>query len=190
MATEFPIPQDYNRFVAPEAHGDSEFADTAEVDLFDQADVEEQEDGSAIVRLEDDLLGPEESPDFYENLAETIESYELSGIALKYLELVEKDKSAREGRDKQYEEGLRRTGLGNDAPGGASFMGASKVVHPIMAEGCVDFAARAIKELFPPDGPVRSKILGEVTEEKTMVAERKRDYMNYQLTEQIEEYRD
>lgn len=190
MATEFPIPQDYNRFVAPEAHGDSEFADTAEVDLFDQADVEEQDDGSAIVRLDEDLLGPDESPDFYENLAESIDSYELSKIAIKYIELVEKDKSAREGRDKQYEEGLRRTGLGQDAPGGASFMGASKVVHPIMAEGCVDFAARAIKELFPPDGPVRSKILGEVTEEKTTIAERKRDYMNYQLTEKIEEYRD
>jgi len=190
MATEMPIPQDYNRFVAPEAHGDSEFADTAEVNLFDQADVEEQEDGSAIVRLDDDLLGPDESPDFYENLAEKIDSYDLSKIAIKYIELVEKDKSAREGRDKQYEEGLRRTGLGQDAPGGASFMGASKVVHPIMAEGCVDFAARAIKELFPPDGPVRSKIMGEVTEEKTMIAERKRDYLNYQLTEKIEEYRD
>jgi len=191
MATEFPIPQDYGRFIAPEAHGDSEFSDTAEVDLFDQADVEEQDDGSAIVRLEDDdLLGPEDSPDFYENLADSIDSYDLSRIALKYLELVEKDKSAREGRDKQYEEGLRRTGLGQDAPGGASFMGASKVVHPIMAEGCVDFAARAIKELFPPDGPVRSKILGEVTEQKTQIAERKRDYMNYQLTEKIEEYRD
>ena len=190
MATEFPIPQDYGRFIAPEAHGDSEFADTAEVDLFDQADVEEQDDGSAIVRLEDDLLGPEDSPDFYENLAESIRAYDLSGIASKYIELVEKDKDAREGRDKQYEEGLRRTGLGQDAPGGASFMGASKVVHPIMAEGCVDFAARAIKELFPPDGPVRSKILGEVTEQKTMIAERKRDYMNYQLTEKIEEYRD
>lgn len=191
MATEFPIPQDYGRFIAPEAQGDSEFADTAEVDLFDQAEVEEQDDGSAIVRLEDDdLLGPEDSPDFYENLADVIDSYDLSGVAIKYLELVEKDKSAREGRDKQYEEGLRRTGLGQDAPGGASFMGASKVVHPIMAEGCVDFAARAIKELFPPDGPVRSKILGEVTEQKTMIAERKRDYMNYQLTEKIEEYRD
>ena len=190
MATEMPIPQDYNRFVAPEAHGDSEFANTAEVDLFDQADVEEQDDGSAIVRLDEDLLGPDESPDFYENLADSLDSYDLSKIAIKYIELVEKDKSAREGRDKQYEEGLRRTGLGQDAPGGASFMGASKVVHPIMAEGCVDFAARAIKELFPPDGPVRSKIMGEVTEEKTMVAERKRDYMNYQLTEQIEEDRD
>jgi len=190
MATEMPIPQDYNRFVAPEAHGDSEFADTAEVDLFDQADVEEQEDGSAIVRLDDDLLGPDESPDFYENLADSLDSYDLSKIAIKYIELVEKDKSAREGRDKQYEEGLRRTGLGNDAPGGASFMGASKVVHPIMAEGCVDFAARAIKELFPPDGPVRTKIIGEVTEQKTKIAERKRDYLNYQLMEKIEEYRD
>jgi len=191
MATEYPIPQEFNRFVPSQAQGDDEFADTAEVDLFDQAEVEEQEDGSAIVRLEDDdLLGPEDSPDFYENLADVIDSYDLSGIALKYLELVDKDKSAREGRDKQYEEGLRRTGLGQDAPGGASFMGASKVVHPIMAEGCVDFAARAIKELFPPDGPVRSKILGEVTEQKTAIAERKRDYMNYQLTEKIEEYRD
>jgi hypothetical protein len=195
MATEMPIPQDYGRFIAPAAQGDneftdSEFANTAEVDLFDQPDVEEQEDGSAIVRLDDDTLGPEDSPDFYENLADSISAYDLSGIASKYIELVEKDKDAREGRDKQYEEGLRRTGLGQDAPGGASFMGASKVVHPIMAEGCVDFAARAIKELFPPDGPVRSKILGEVTEQKTQVAERKRDYMNYQLTEKIEEYRD
>ena len=191
MATQMPIPQDYGRFVPPISEGSEKFADTAEVDLFDQADVEEQDDGSAIVRLEDDdLLGPEDSPDFYENLADVIDSYDLSGVALKYLELVEKDKSAREGRDKQYEEGLRRTGLGQDAPGGASFMGASKVVHPIMAEGCVDFAARAIKELFPPDGPVRSKILGEVTEQKTAIAERKRDYMNYQLTEKIEEYRD
>jgi hypothetical protein len=195
MATQMPIPQDYGRFIAPAAQGDNEFAssefgDTAEVDLFDQPEVEEQDDGSAIVRLDNDTLGPDESPDFYQNLADSLDSYDLSRIAIKYLELVEKDKSAREGRDKQYEEGLRRTGLGQDAPGGASFMGASKVVHPIMAEGCVDFAARAIKELFPPDGPVRSKILGEVTEQKTMIAERKRDYMNYQLTEKIEEYRD
>jgi hypothetical protein len=60
-------------------------------------------------------------------------------------------------------------------------MGASKVVHPVMAEACVDFAASAIKEMFPPDGPTRTKILGEVTEEKTEIAERKRDYMNWQL---------
>jgi hypothetical protein len=59
-----------------------------------------------------------------------------------------------------------------------------------MAEACVDFAARAIKEMFPPDGPVRTKILGDVTDEKTETAERKRDYLNWQLTEQITEFRD
>ena len=190
MATQMPIPQDFGRFVPPMSEGAEEFADTAEVNLFDQADVEELDDGSAIVRLGEDLKSPDELPDFYANMAEDHDSWELDSIALKYLDLIEKDKEAREERDKQYEEGLRRTGLGHDAPGGASFTGASKVVHPIMAEGCVDFAARAIKELFPPDGPVRSKIIGEVTEEKTKVAERKRDYMNWQLTEQIEEYRD
>jgi hypothetical protein len=47
-----------------------------------------------------------------------------------------------------------------------------------------------MKELFPPDGPVRTKILGKVDNEKTERAERKRDYMNWQITEQIEEFRD
>ena len=188
MATEYPIDPEYGRHIDPVEDDYEGFKDVPEVDLFDES-VQEMEDGSAIVRM-GNLLGPEESPDFYQNLAETIESWELSKLALKYTELVEKDKSAREDRDKQYEEGLRRTGLGHDAPGGATFMGASKVVHPIMAEGCVDFAARAIKELFPPDGPVRTKIIGKVDEKKTAIAERKRDYMNYQLTEQIEEYRD
>ena len=65
MATEMPIPQDYGRFIPPAAQGDnefidSEFANTAEVDLFKQPEVEEQEDGSAIVRLDDDTLGPDE----------------------------------------------------------------------------------------------------------------------------------
>ena len=99
-------------------------------------------------------------------------------------------REARKDRDKKYEEGLKRTGMGNDAPGGAQFQGASKVVHPLMAESCVDFASRAMKELFPPDGPTRTKILGDVDKDKVESAERKRDWMNWQLTEQIEEFRD
>ena len=187
MATEMPIPQDFNRFVPPSSAGDEEFADIPEAQLFDD-DVQEQPDGSAIVRMV--TQGPAESPDFYQNMAEDYDIIELDRISLKYLDLIEKDKDARLERDKQYEDGIRRTGLGNDAPGGASFMGASKVVHPVMAEGCVDFAARAIKELFPPDGPARTKIAGEATEQKLDRAEAKRDFTNWQLTEQIEEYRD
>lgn len=194
MANEFPIPQDFNRFVPPmsQEEEENELDEIPLSQLFTedaQQEIEELEDGSAIVRL-DDLKSPEESPDFYANMAEELDSWEMSELAIKYLDLIKKDKQAREERDKQYEEGLRRTGLGHDAPGGASFMGASRVVHPIMAETCIDFSARAIKELFPPDGPVKTKITGEITDEKVAKAERKRDFMNWQITEQIEEYRD
>lgn len=157
------------------------------LDILDQ-DVQELPDGSAIVTMEDD--GPEINPDFYANMAEDYDDYDLSKLASRYIDLLKKDADARSQRDKQYEEGIRRTGMGNDAPGGANFMGASKVVHPAMAEGCVDFAARAIKEMFPPDGPVRTKIIGKVDDDKTERAERKRDYLNWQITEQIEEFRD
>jgi len=159
---------------------------SAVVDL-PELQAEELPDGSAIVEIES---GPEFNPDFYDNLADSIDLVELSSLATHYLDLLESDKEARSLRDKQYEEGIRRTGMGNDAPGGATFMGASKVVHPAMAEGCVDFAARAIKELFPPDGPVKTKILGKADELKSQRAERKKDYLNWQITEQIEEFRD
>ena len=189
MATEMPIEQDYNRFVGPQS-GVEEQGETVEVPDIEGSDIEETPDGGAIVTMPDDFKGPREETDFYENLSESINLVDLSSYTARYLDLVEKDKEARKKRDKQYEDGIRRTGLGDDAPGGAQFQGASRVVHPVMAEACVDFAASAMKELFPPDGPVRTHILGDVTDEKTDRAERKRDYMNWQLTEQIAEFRD
>jgi hypothetical protein len=170
----------------PDINIDEQDDGSAIVDMAD-LETEEQEDGSAIITLDD---GPEFNPDFYDNLADSIDPSVLSGITFRYLDLLESDKQARELRDKQYEEGIRRTGMGNDAPGGATFMGASKVVHPVMAEGCVDFAARAIKEMFPPDGPVKTKVIGKMDEIKADTAERKRDFLNWQITEQIEEFRD
>ena len=190
MATEFPIDPNFDRFVGGQPQ-DAQDEEGVEVELnLDDSELEELPDGSVVVHL--DTSGPLENEDFYENIAEAdwMSPYDLSTMALKYIELAEKDKEARKQRDKQYEDGIRRTGLGNDAPGGANFQGASKVVHPVMAEACIDFASRAIKELFPPDGPTRTKILGDVDDEKVAIAERKRDYFNWQLTEQIEEFRD
>lgn len=190
MATEFPIDPEFGRFIGGEPQ-DQDDEQGVIVDMpMDDAEIEELPDGSAIVRM--DTKGPMEDEDFYANLADgdIISGLELDKMALRYIELIEKDREARKQRDKQYEEGIKRTGMGNDAPGGANFQGASKVVHPVMAEACIDFAARAIKEMFPPDGPTKTKILGDVTEEKSSSAERKRDYMNWQLTEQIEEFRD
>jgi len=152
-------------------------------------EVIELDDGSVIVNYTP-TEGPMKNPEFYANLAEEFDEDTLQSLATEYIELIEVDRQAREERDKQYEEGLRRTGLGKDAPGGATFDGASKVVHPVMAESCVDFAASATRELLPSDGIVRSYIKGEVNKQREDCAERKANFLNWQLTEQVPEYRD
>ena len=174
-------------------------AQDVEMDYYEEAlglepgDVEEEiielDDGSVVVNFKP-KESPNQNPEFYANLAEVLDEGILDALAEEYLDLIDVDKESRKQRDKQYEEGLRRTGLGKDAPGGATFDGASKVVHPVMAEACVDFAASSSKELLPPDGIVKSNIKGQADRTKEETAARKVDFLNWQLTEQITEYRD
>lgn len=172
--------------------GDQEDLDEG---MTDPTDVEELSDGSAIVKFSDsseqndDDEGSEASPDFLENLAETVDQDWLNALAIEYLDKFDKDKDARKKRDEDYADGIKRTGLGKDAPGGADFEGASRAVHPVLLEGCIEFAARSMKELMPPSGPVKTLIIGEQTDAKVEKAERKKTYMNWQLTSQIKEFR-
>ena len=145
MATQFPIDPEFQRFIGgepPDAEGEGVEVDMPEMTELDDSTLEELPDGSVIVHTGD--KGPMEDEEFYQNLADSFDPYDLDKLPLKFIELVEKDKEARKDRDKQYEEGIKRTGMGKDAPGGATFNGASKVVHPVMAEACIDFASRAI----------------------------------------------
>ncbi len=151
--------------------------------------VTEQDDGSALVDLGTEDNEAQETPEFSENMAETLPEFVLGRLGLDVAELVESDRKSREARDKQYAEGIRRTGLGNDSPGGAQFDGASRAVHPMLAKGCVDFASRAIKELFPATGPCKTQIIGEADDVKLDKAERKKTYMNWQLTTRVAEQR-
>ena len=110
MATQMPIDPEFDRFIdGLKSNPDG----GVDVELDDEiSDVEELEDGSAIVTMGEDK-GPAEDADFYENLAEeTINLYDLEKIGMRYLDLIEKDKEARKNRDKQYEEGLKRTEIG------------------------------------------------------------------------------
>ena len=154
----------------------------------DEEDVEDTPDGGAIVRLEDEGPRPEDD-EFYANLAEDIPEGDLSALSSRLTDLIGKDKEARKKRDEQYEEGLKRTGLGDEAPGGAQFAGASKVVHPLMTEACIDFASRAMKEIFPPMGPAKDYVPGKTTEEKMAKAKRKTTLLNWQMTVQCPEVR-
>ena len=79
----------------------------------DDSDMEETEDGGVIITMGSEV---DEEPEFYENLAERIGQASLNELANDLLDAVARDKESRSQRDKQYEEGLKRTGLGNDAP--------------------------------------------------------------------------
>lgn len=165
--------------------------ETLEVDL-PEPDVIDTDDGGAIVRLGGEA-GPVEMSEFYTNLLNApdvpITQLFLDSLATDLIETIELDIQSREGRDQQYEEGLKRTGIGQDAPGGAQFQGAAKTAHPMLTKACVDFAARAIKELYPPAGPVKSFIPGTPTKQRLEKAERKQRHMNWQLVHQIQEFR-
>lgn len=153
----------------------------------DGMQIEEQPDGSAIVKMEEE--DEQVDSEFDENLADTLDSHYLSELGLTMVDCVASDMRVREDRDKQYAEGIKRTGLGSEAPGGADFDGASRAVHPMLSKGCVDFGSRAIKELYPAGGPCKTQIIGETTDAKLDRAERKRQYMNWQLTTQVPENR-
>jgi len=161
-----------------------------EFDMEMDNDEQETEDGGLLITIGNEVS---DNPEFYINMAVILKEQEMNDLALDIIDAVQRDKEARSLRDKQYEEGLKRTGLGNDAPGGAQFQGASRVVHPILTEVSVDFASRTIKEIFPrsgPDGgPVREFIVGQVTKEKAEKAKRKSRYFNWQLTVQMPEFR-
>lgn len=168
---------------APDDSGD-------DVEMAKGEEPSENADGSVDVDLgKDDKAKEQDNSEFYANLAETMDSSELMAIAIDLLEKLESDKNSRAERDKKYAEGLRRTGMGDDAPGGAQFEGASKVVHPLLTEVAVDFSARAVKELFPNSGPVKEFIPGEVNQQKVDKAKRKTRWMNWQTTEQMPEFR-
>jgi len=151
-------------------------------------EVEDTEDGGAIIREKNEVDHATKLAHFA-NIVDEVDQDLLKTAISDLVEKIGNDKEAREKRDKQYEEGLRRTGLGDDAPGGAQFTGANKVVHPMLVEACVDFSARFMKEVFPPNGPVKSKILGEKDKSKVQKAQRKADFMNWQTTEQMVEFR-
>jgi len=180
--------QDMLDRVSSSAASDRKIIDSVPAGRPSSDSIIELDDGSAIVMDEEEDKPAEEA--FDENLAEVlIPDFELTSIGMEFCELIKADKDARSARDKQYADGIRKTGMSNAKNVGADFDGASSVVHPMLAKGCVDFASKAIKELFPSSGPVRTQIIGRQTDSKLDRAERKKTYMNWQLTEQIPEHR-
>ncbi len=152
------------------------------------SDVTDTDDGGAIVSMGEEQV--QETYEFYDNIVDKFSEEVLTKFATTLQDAIKRDKEARKRRDKEYAEAIKRTGLGKEAPGGAEFTGASRAVHPMLTEASVDYSARAIKELMPPDGPVKSYIPGEnITPERLQKADRVKAYMNWQFLKQMKEFR-
>lgn len=151
--------------------------------------VVDTDDGGAIVTVSDDVP-TRPNREWYENIADDVDDATLETLATRLLQDIERDRKSREQRDKDYEEAIKRTGLGKETPGGADFEGASKAVHPMLTEATVDFASRAIKELMPPNGPVKMYVAGENPEpSRFQKGDRVKEYMNWQFLIQMKDFR-
>lgn len=153
--------------------------------------VTDTDDGGAIVKTDDaeEDDAPADESDFYRNLVDELDATQLSQFTAELLERIEYDKESRGDRDKQYEEGIKRTGLGGEEVSAPAFDGASKATHPMLSKAILYYQSHTIGELMPPNGPVKDWIPGKPTPERQEKAERKTAHMNWQFRKQMPEFR-
>src|SRR5210317_738052 len=153
----------------------------------DDVEVTENEDGSVDINLDPRAATPEGGDEHYSNLAEFLPDNVLgelsSDLNNKYMDY----SSSRKEWEKTYTQGLDLLGFKYDNRT-EPFQGASGATHPVLAEAVTQFQALAYKELLPSDGPVRTQIIGLSTPEKEQQSLRVKDFMNYQIMDQMKEY--
>ena len=149
-------------------------------------------DGGAIVQA---LMGGAEEGievqtavyDHNANLAEILDESTLGEISSELREMYEEDMDSRQDWEQSYTKGLDLLGIKYEERT-QPFDGATGVTHPLIAESVTQFQAQAYKELLPAGGPVKTQVLGSKTMEKEAQASRVKNFMNYQVTEVMEEF--
>ena len=149
--------------------------------------VEDDEGGVIVDFNSSSMMKGDDSDDFFANLAETVDPNELTKLGNDLIGFYREDKQSRKDWERSYIEGLDLLGFKYEERE-QPFKGASGISHPLLAESVVQFQAQAYKELLPPDGPVRTQIVGLISPETEKQAQRVKEYMNYQITDVMEEY--
>ena len=129
-----------------------------------------------------------ESEEFNMNLAEVLNDGDLAQLSGDLLGDFDSDIDSRKDWLNTYVDGIDLLGLKIEDRT-EPWPGACAVYHPLLAEALVKFQAETMQETFPAAGPVKTQIIGKQTKEKEQAAERVREDMNYQLTEEMPEYR-
>ena len=150
-------------------------------------EIEMTEEGGAEVSFDPSVASPEGGQDHFENLAEFLGEGTLDELGSKLSDQYTEYKESRGDWEQSYREGLELLGFKYERRT-EPFRGASGVNHPVLAEAVTQFQAQAYKELLPSDGPVRTQILGNISVEKEEQSKRVKDFMNYQIMDQMKEY--
>ena len=154
--------------------------------------VETLPDGDVLIGdPELDMQEEIEDAQFDANLAEEIDARELARKGQELIGFYENDEAARSEWKERYKAGLKTL----DPDGGLdegederATRGLSIVVHPLIAEAATQFNAKAIAELYPSGGPVKTVIIGDPDEKIEDQGRRVREFMNYQITQEMESY--
>ena len=170
---------------------ETELAPFAEGTPLDDLQVEEIDNDEVLIGdPELDEVSEDES-NFDANLAEVIDDNELARKGQTLISYYENDREARSEWEDRYKKGLQTL----DPDGGLdeseeerATRGLSTVVHPMISEAATQFNAKAIAELYPSGGPVKTVIVGDPNEELEEQARRVREFMNYQITQEMPEY--
>ena len=150
-------------------------------------EIEEDEDGGVTIDFDPMAMAGLDSGDFYGNLAEELDDRALGQLSSELLGDFEANKASRSEWEDAYSKGLELLGY-NYEERTMPFRGATGVTHPLLAEAATQFQAQAFNELLPPSGPVRTHVVGEKTKDSEAQSHRVKDFMNYYITNVMEEY--
>ena len=162
-----------------------------EVSEEQEATFEVEPDGGVIVDFNRTVEMEAEAPikEWYGNLAEKIDDGQLNEIANDVYNNYDADKNSRQEWESMFERGFDLLGL-KIQESSEPFEGPCTAVHPLLVESAVKFQSKASQELFPSGGPIKTQILGKSNPKRESQANRVKNFMNYQLTEQMPEYFD
>ena len=152
-----------------------------------EIEIIEEDNGDVTVDFDPSASFDDMEGGFSDNLAEYLSDYELSRISSDLSSEFDSNKASRQEWEDTYSNGLELLGF-SYSERSQPFRGASGVTHPLLAEAATQFQAQAFNELLPSSGPVRTAIMGEENREKASQAQRVRQFMNYYLTNVMEDY--
>ena len=158
-----------------------------EIESSEGVEVTMDEEGGAQIDFDPSSLSGTQSDEHFSNLAEIMDDQDLDELGTTLYDQYTEYKESRGDWEQSYREGLDLLGFKYERRT-EPFRNASGVNHPVLAEAVTQFQAQAYKELLPADGPVRSQVLGNLTNEKQDQATRVKDFMNYQIMDQMSEY--